>query len=148
MLTTVADPADAPWADGWCHKMVDYEVGVPQCGPSSFRWAQRYGDDAVVVSLAGELDVACVELEPLLLRLAESGPAATIVLDMSELGFIDAHGVGVIVSAWKAAKANGRVLWVDGLHGLPARVFRLVGLEPVLVRPPATTSLKGNAGDQ
>lgn len=128
-------------------QMVDYEAGVPDGRPSSCRWAQRYGDDAVVVSLAGELDVACVGLEPLLLRLAESGRAATIVVDMSELRFIDAHGVGVIVSAWKAAKARGRVLWVDGLHGLPARVFRLVGLEQVLVRSPATT-LKGNAGDQ
>jgi anti-anti-sigma factor len=77
-----------------------------------------------------------VELEPLLLRVAESGPAATIVLDMAELSFIDAYCVGVIVSAWKAAKAHGRVLRVDGLHGLPARVFRLVGLEPVLVRRP------------
>lgn len=116
--------------------MADDVIGVPHCGPSSFRWAQRCGDDAVVVSLAGELDVASVELEPLLLRLAESGATATIVLDMSELDFIDAYGVGVIVSAWKAAKAHGRVLRVDGVHGLPARVFRLVGLEPLLVRRP------------
>ena len=116
--------------------MDNYVVGVPRCGPSSFRWAQRCEDDAVVVSLAGELDLASVELAPLLLRLAESGPTATIVLDMSDLGFIDAYGVGVIVGAWKAAKAHGRVLRVDGLHGLPARVFRLVGLEPLLVRRP------------
>jgi|SRR5829696_2098473 len=114
--------------------MVDYEVGVPLGGPTSFRWSQRCGDDAVVVRLAGELDLATVELEPLLLGVAESGPASTIVLDMSEVSFIDAYGIGVIVSAWTAAKARGRVLQVDGLHGLPARVFRLVGLEPVLVR--------------
>ena len=106
-------------------QMADYEVGVPRSGPASFRWSQRCRGDAVVVSLAGELDIASVELEPLLLRLAESGPAARIVLDMSDLEFIDAYGVGLIVSAWKAAKAHGRVLQVDGLHGVPARVFRL-----------------------
>jgi anti-anti-sigma factor len=128
--------------------MVDREVGVPHCGPTSFRWSQRCRDGAVVVSLAGELDLAAVELEPLLLRLAESGPTATIVLDMSELDFIDAYGVGVIVSAWRAAKARGRVLRVDGLHGLPARVFRLVRLEPMSVAGAAATSLEGNAGDQ
>jgi anti-sigma B factor antagonist len=114
-------------------QMVDSEVGAPDCGPTSFRWSRRCGDGAVVVSLAGELDLAEVELEPLLLQMAESGPAATIVLDMSELAFIDAYGVGVIVNAWKAAKARGRVLRVDGVRGLPARVFRLVGLEPMLV---------------
>ena len=117
-------------------QMSDYEVGVPRCGPASLRWSQRCRGDAVVVSLIGELDVASVELEPLLLRMAESGPAATIVLDMSELVYIDAYGIGVIVSAWKAAQAHGRVLKVEGLHGLPARVFRLVELESLLARRP------------
>jgi anti-anti-sigma factor len=99
--------------------------------------------------LAGELDIASVELPPLLLWLAESGPAAVIVLDMSELTFIDAYSVGVIVSAQKAAKARGRVLRVDGLHGVPARVFRLVGLlEPVLARRPCGDVSEGNADDQ
>lgn len=102
----------------------------------------------MVVSLAGELDLAAVELEPLLLQVAESGPAATIVLDMSDLDFIDAYGVGIILGAWKAAKARGRVLRVEGLHGLPARVFRLAELEPVLVRRPCGDDLKGNPGDQ
>lgn len=128
--------------------MVNREVGVPQCAPASFRWSQRCVDGAVVVSLAGELDLAAVELEPLLLRVAESGHAATIVLDMSELGFIDAYSVGVIVSAWKAAKARGRVLRVDGLHGLPARLFRLVGLEPVLACRPGGDTSEGDCGDR
>jgi anti-anti-sigma factor len=98
------------------------------------------------VSLAGELDVASAELEPLLLRLVESGPADTIVLDLSELEFIDAYGVGVIVGAWKAAKDRGRVVHVSDVHGLPARVFRLAGVQPVLA--PAGSSLEGNARDR
>jgi anti-anti-sigma factor len=89
-----------------------------------------------------------VELEPLLLRIAESGPAATIVLDMSEVDFIDAHCVGVIVSAWRAAKGRGRVLRVDGLQGLPARVFRLMRLEPMLARRPCADIPEGACGDQ
>lgn len=127
--------------------MIDHRVGVSQCGPAPFRWSQRCGNDAVVVCLAGELDLATVELEPLLVRLAESGPAATIVLDMSEVSFIDAHSVGVIVAAWAAARTRGRVLQVDGLRGLPARVFRLVGLEPLLVRRTGGDALK-DTGDQ
>ena len=128
--------------------MADCDVGVPHCEAASFRWSLRCRDGAVVVSLAGELDLAVMELEPLLLQVAESGPAATIVLDMSELDFIDAYGIGTIVNAWKVAKARGRVLRVEGLRGLPARVFRLTELEPLLVRPPCRGDLKENSGDQ
>lgn len=121
------------------------EVGIPSWGPALFRWSQRSVDDAVVVSLAGELDVSAAELGPLLLRVAESGIAATIVLDLSEVSFIDAYGIGRIVDAWTAAKARGQVLQVDGLHGLPARVFRLVGLESMLVRRTCGDISEGNA---
>jgi len=58
------------------------------------------------------------------------------------------YGIGTIVNAWKVAKARGRVLRVEGLRGLPARVFRLAELEPMLVRPPCGDDLKGNPGDQ
>ena len=128
-------------------QMVDDQVGAPEWGPAPFRWAQWCGNDAVVVCLAGELDIATVELEPLLLRVAESGPAATIVLDMSEVLFIDAYSIGVIVRAWAAARARGRVLQVDGLRGLPARVFRLVGLEPLLVRRTCVDTSEWDAGE-
>ena len=111
------------------------EAGVPQGELASFRWWQRSLEDAVVVCLAGELDLStAAELRRLLLRVAESDTAATVVLDMSDVRFIDAHSIGLIVGASKAAKVRGRVLQVDGLDGLPARLFRLVGLEPMLVR--------------
>ena len=127
--------------------MIEYVGDLPG-DPPSFRWAQRCSNDAVVVCLAGELDLATVELAPLLMRVAESGRAATIVLDMSEVSFIDAHSIGVIVRAWAAARTRGRVLQVDGLRGLPARVFRLLELEPLLVRRTCSDRSGGNAGDQ
>ena len=114
---------------------LDGEAGVPQGELASLRWSQGTLDGAVVVRLAGELDLStAAQLRQLLLNVAESSTATTVVLDMSEVRFIDAHSIGLIVGASKAAKVRGRVLQVDGLDGLPARVFRLVGLEPILVR--------------
>ena len=113
----------------------DGEARVPQGELASLRWSQGTLDGAVVVRLAGELDLStAAELRQLLLNVAESGSAATVVLDMSDVRFIDAHSIGLIVGASKAAKVRGRELQVDGLDGLAARVFRLVGLEPMLVR--------------
>jgi anti-anti-sigma factor len=126
--------------------MTGCEVGRSQWEPAPFCWSQRSLDGAVVVGLAGELDLSTVEFGPLLRGVVESG-AATIVLDMSDVSFIDAYCIGLIVHAWKAAKARGRVLQVDGLRGLPARVFRLVGLEPVLVRRTCGDIAEGKAGD-
>jgi anti-sigma B factor antagonist len=123
-------------------------AGIPQPGPGVSGWSPPFVDDLVVVRLAGELDVSTAELRPLLLGAVECGSAATIVLDMSGVRFVDAHSIGVIVGAWAAAKARGRVLQVDGLQGLPARVFRLVGLEPVLVRSSRLGTSEGNAGGE
>jgi anti-sigma B factor antagonist len=111
------------------------EAGVAREELAYFRWSQGTLDGAVVVRLAGELDLStAAQLRQLLLNVVESGTATTVVLDMSDVRFIDAHSIGLIVGASKAAKVRGRVLQVDGLDGLPARLFRLVGLEPMLVR--------------
>jgi anti-sigma B factor antagonist len=105
------------------------------CGPGRFGWSQRRVDGADVICLAGELDLAtAAELRQRLMDVVESSTAATIVLDLSDVRFIDAHSVNVIVAAWKAATNRGRQLQVDGLHGIPALMFGLFGLEPILAR--------------
>lgn len=120
------------------------EVGVPPMCPGAVHWSLRTEDDAVVVRLAGELDLAtAAELGQLLLRVAELATASTMVLEMSDVSFIDARGIGLIVQASTAAQLRGRVLQVDGLSGLPARVFRLVGLEDMLTRRDAETAVRG-----
>ncbi|HEX6578862.1 MAG TPA: STAS domain-containing protein [Jiangellaceae bacterium] len=101
-------------------------------------------DDAVVIRLAGEMDLSTAAELRRLLGAAETDTAATIVLDMSEVSFIDAHCIGVILHAWTAAEVRGQVLQVDGLRGLPARVVRLLGLESTFVRSCQTS--EGNAG--
>jgi anti-anti-sigma factor len=121
------------------------EVRVPQWGPGRFGWSQRRVDGAVVVCLAGELDFGtAAELRRRLMNVVESGAAGAVVLDLSDVRFIDAHSVGVVVNAWAAAKSRGRELWIEGLHGIPARVFGLLGLERMLVRGTWESSAGGN----
>jgi anti-anti-sigma factor len=106
---------------------------APRWGPGLFGWSQHSVDGVVVIRLTGELDLSAdPELRRRLMRVVETGPAATIVVDLSGLRFIDAHCFGVIVSAWAAGKCRGRHLRVDGLHGVPARVFELLKLEQIL----------------
>jgi anti-anti-sigma factor len=71
-------------------------------------------------------------LEALLVNVVESNQASPIVLDLSDVGFIDAHSIGLIVAASTAVSRDGGGLRVRGLHGLPERLFRLLGLGELL----------------
>jgi anti-anti-sigma factor len=107
----------------------------PQPGSQLFDWSQRCAGDVVVVHLAGELDMLTLEeLRLKLCVLVGSVDAGTVVLDLSELEFISAGPVRAILSARDAAAARGRVLCVEGLHGISARVFEVLGLESLVCR--------------
>lgn len=96
-------------------------------------WSPSCVGDAVVVYLAGELDMFTLPyFRRQLFGLVESVVAGTVVLDLSELQFIGASSVEVILSARKAADARGRVLSVAGLHGISARVFEILGLDSLV----------------
>lgn len=87
----------------------------------------------MVLSVVGELDVStATEFRRKLCGLVESVTASTVVLDMSRLDFIDVASVRVILMGRAMAAARRRALWVDGLHGVPARAFELLGLESLV----------------
>ncbi len=84
----------------------------------------------VVVYVAGELDLStAAELDLRLTGAVEPPAAMPIVLNFQDVSFIDAACVRVVLTAWTAARCQGRDLRVDGLHGRPARVFGLLGLD-------------------
>lgn len=92
------------------------------------RWLRRCVDGVDVVSLFGELDLTTgTRLRDVLVGVASSTTAGTIVVDLSRVDFIDGGSVGVIVQAATIAREEGRAFLVAGLHGLPEKVFRLVG---------------------
>ena len=114
-------------------KIFDDDVRAPGWAPGLFDWSQRRVEDVDVISLAGELDLAAApELRRRLTGAVESSTAARIMLDLSGVGFLDAHCTSVIVAAAELAADRGRQLRVDGLHGIAERVFGALGLEPMV----------------
>ena len=87
-------------------------------------------DDACRVKLAGEFDFSGRELADEVL--ASTGGASRLVLDLSELEFIDSMGIHFVVTAHERARAAGREFSI--VRGGPQveRVFNLVGLDDVL----------------
>jgi anti-anti-sigma factor len=85
--------------------------------------------DATVVSVSGDLDVmsAPIVREALIASLA-ANPSGHLVVDLSDVRFLDSTGIGVIVAAHTRATANdGRLTTVVG-HPSVHRVLEVTGL--------------------
>lgn len=85
-------------------------------------------DDRIVIALKGELDLDGADRVTEELERAEASDAAQIVLDLSQLTFMDSSGVRLIVCANLRSRADGDRLRL--IRGSPRvqRVFELTGV--------------------
>lgn len=87
------------------------------------------GGEIHLVRLRGELDVAAAtRLEATLIQVAGS----TVVVDLTELAFIDAAGLRAIANAKHEIERRGHALTVKGAQGLVRRVFEITELRHLL----------------
>lgn len=103
--------------------------------PAPVQLSITRSDDAggVVLALAGELDVTTApQLEQALGEL-DSEPYDRVILDLSELSFVDSAGVSVLIKAKKEAEANGRDVVLQRPTAQVHRVFAIVGMVDWLV---------------
>ena len=83
-----------------------------------------------VVRPHGDVDANCATaLRETLLPQVQAGD---VVLDLSDVGFIDSSGVSVLVRAHRTAVAAGHGFAIRGAQGTVLKVFTALGLESVL----------------
>jgi anti-anti-sigma factor len=99
--------------------------------PGGFEISESFEPDGVRVKVVGELDVAVIQrLQQHLDSLARTGE--TVVLDLSELAFIDSSGLNVIVTTLRQAEREGWELKIDhNMSPTVLRVVKLMGLDAV-----------------
>jgi anti-anti-sigma factor len=84
---------------------------------------------AVHVVLRGELDISTAgPLENNLERVEADAPAL-LVLDLSQLDFMDSTGLRILISADQRARDGGRRLVLVRGNDIVQRVLRLTGLD-------------------
>ena len=81
-----------------------------------------------MLALSGELDVVSAPELELCLNEVMAEPHARVVLDLSDLAFVDSAGVSVLIKARQDAEVNGRTLVLARPTEQVHRVFALVGL--------------------
>ena len=85
-------------------------------------------DEEHVVALAGDLDLEGAERVAQELRRAEASDARRVVLDLSDLKFIDSNGIRLIIEADARLRTEGeRLALIRGPQPVH-RVFELTGV--------------------
>lgn len=91
------------------------------------RIVERGSDDVVVVRLTGELDISSAESAGERITEAVPSSARGLVIDMSELEFIDSSGVSVLFALARRVANRRQELRVVAPEGKPvARVLGIV----------------------
>lgn len=94
-----------------------------------FELAVVDAEEGHLVSLSGELDILNAQrVRDTLVKVAGS----TVIVDLSDLTFIDSTGIGSIVQARKQILAKGDELELRGATDAVRRVFALTGLAHLL----------------
>jgi anti-sigma B factor antagonist len=84
--------------------------------------------DVHVVYVEGELDIVSSPPLKAVLRVDRS----PVVVDLSNLTFMDASGLRALLEAKREAVANGRTLTLERASGIVRRVFDITGFSAEL----------------
>ena len=96
-----------------------------------FEIAERVDGQTPVLSIRGEIDVATApELRDRLLAVAQTGNEI-VVVDLSEVTFLDSTALGVLVSGLKRFRSGGGDLRLVVTGRSVAKVLEITGLAEV-----------------
>jgi anti-sigma B factor antagonist len=88
--------------------------------------------DQYVIRLVGEMDLANVDEASQALNAAIEGEHAGVIVDMSELEFIDSSGISMLLHAQAASRRDSNRLGFRGVQAEVARTLQLTGADEQL----------------
>lgn len=107
--------------------------------PTRFAVDTQPGEGGPLVRMSGELDIASVPQAERALEDAVASTSAGVVVDLSELTFIDSSGLRLFILLAERARAGGWRLQLLPPPESARAVFRLTGAEenlPFVTEPP------------
>jgi anti-sigma B factor antagonist len=104
--------------------------------------------DTVVLTLSGELNSSASEvLAPAYAEAAGTGEPRTVVLDFTDVDYINSTGIALVVGVLAQARADGRTLVAVGLSEHYREIFRITRLSDYMqMHADVDTALSHAAG--
>lgn len=95
-------------------------------------WHQELEGHTWLVGVSGRLDQSQTpELEKLLDSLLEREGEARLLIDLSEVTYINSGGLRCLVTAWRKARGAGGDVALAGLKSRVQETFSMVGFDKV-----------------
>ncbi|WP_077210596.1 anti-sigma factor antagonist [Bacillus dakarensis] len=89
-------------------------------------------NSVIKVSVRGEIDVyTAPKLREILFPLAEK-ENANIIVNLSDVIYMDSTGLGVFVGVFKSVRSNNGKFQLVGLSGRIKRLFEITGLAEIM----------------
>ena len=107
--------------------------------PQGLRTDVREAGGVTVIALAGELDADDAPAVRALL-LEHTARRRGLVVDVSELAFLDSAGLAALVAAHKAALAGGTGLVLAAPSATVVKVLSITGLQALLTTAPSVSA--------
>jgi len=87
---------------------------------------------AARLDLSGEMDIACEDAFAAAVEDSLAEATAELVVDLSELSFIDSSGIRMLVELWKRARKCGLDLSIVQGAGQVRRTMEVAGVDRIL----------------
>jgi anti-sigma B factor antagonist len=107
---------------------------------------QRTADGQAMVNVRGELDIATAERAHDYLRaVLDSDKKGKVILNLADLTFCDAAGLGVLAKVASHARRTGRSVRLTSPRPALIRIMRITGMDSVFpeIRTPALRMVPG-----
>lgn len=106
--------------------MVD--ASGPELGPGILRISRKSDDGDVVLTLEGELDLSSAPELSRELDALEAAHANRILIDLTDLTFMDSSGLTLVIKANQSAKLKGHRLSFRNASPQVRQLFELTGV--------------------
>lgn len=99
--------------------------------------------ERTVVRLRGRLGIdSSPTLRDRLLAILQEQPPKTVIVDLTEVSFIDASGVATLIEGLKVARSRQSTFCLRGLQGRIVRLFEVTGLLGLFETPACKAALQ------
>jgi anti-anti-sigma factor len=85
-----------------------------------------------ILALGGEIDLHLAPVLRTLLEEKTSVPSKTLVLDLSEVPFIDSSGIAAIIHHLRSATRKSSIFCIGGMSPAVKEIFEVIHLEKVM----------------
>lgn len=106
-------------------------------------------DELALLKVKGRLDaVAAPELKSKLKELVADNHAK-VIIDLTDVSFIDSSGLAALVSGFRAAREAGGSIKLAGLNGQTMMIFKLTRLDRVFeIHPDVEAAISSESGHE